>query len=226
MRKTFWCVAAATLFTAGAMAPAAEAQSDESIAAAIAIYMTPVGSFANVAPSALGEARTSAGLDFGRYSGDDNRSSYGVHLDWSMFRATVGVATATGLENVWMAGLSSGRNLLVAGPVHVGGEANLGLGRVKDDVSDETLNALSAGVRVPFSLAHSGEGLSVTPYLAPGAFWGRLSATGESLSGFRATLNGGVRFAFSNGVALDVGAQRIFIDEAETLFGLGLSLSR
>jgi hypothetical protein len=219
--KKGMCLVAATLLAV--TATSAQAQSDESIAAAIAVSMTPAGSFANVSSASLGEHGTSAGFDYGRYSGDGNRSAFGAHLDWGMFRATLGVATQTGLENVWMGGLSAGRSLLNFGMINIGGEASVGFGRLTDDVTDETLNALSAGVRVPFSLSTATDGLSVTPYLAPGVYWGRLSVTGESMTGTRATLNGGVRVSLSNGVSLDVGAQRIFIDEAETLFGLGLS---
>jgi hypothetical protein len=207
-------------------APVAKAQSDEAMAAALAVFLTPVGSFANVSPAALGESRSSAGFDYGRYSGDVKRNNYGVHLDWHALRATVGVSTASELENLWMAGLAAGRTLMSNGMVRVGGEANVGYGSLKEETTDSRLNAFSAGVRLPVSLSTTSDNLTVTPYLAPGGYFGRLSWLGESESGFRATLNGGVRFAFGNGVALDVGVQRIFIDDAETLFGAGLSFSR
>lgn len=224
MKGKTWFLLVAGLTVA---APTAKAQSDEAIAAAVALFMTPAGSFANVSTSALGDASTGVGFDYGRYTGEGNRNSYGAHLDWHGLRATVGVGTVSGgSENLYMAGLSGGRGLVSSGLLNVGAEAAVGYGRLKDDVFDETLNAFTAGVRLPLSLSSSTEGVSITPYVAPGAFFGRLSATGESESGFRGTLNGGVRFAFANGVSFDVGAQRIFIDEAETLFGAGLSFSR
>jgi hypothetical protein len=210
----------------GTMAPAAQAQSDEALAAALALFMTPAGSFANVSPAALGNGATGVGADYGRYTGDADRNSYGLHLDWHALRATLGVGTQTGLENVWMAGVSAGRTMFSATAVQVGLEGNAGFGRVKDDETSVTLNAMSAGARVPFSATLSSDAVTFVPYLAPGGFFGRLSSEGESESGFRMTLNGGVRLGFSNGVAVDVGVQRIFIDDAETLFGVGLSLAR
>ncbi|HUF64684.1 MAG TPA: hypothetical protein VMM17_01790 [Gemmatimonadaceae bacterium] len=226
MRKSHMGAVMLAVALTGTMAPAAQAQSDEAVAAAIALMLTPAGSFANVSPAALGNSATSLGADYGRYTGDGARNSYGLHLDWHSLRATLGVGTQTGLENVWMAGVSAGRAMFSTTALQVGVEGNAGFGRIKDDETSATLNAMSAGARVPLSMTLNSESVSLVPYVAPGGFFGRLSSEGESESGFRMTLNGGVRVGFNNGVAVDVGVQRIFIDNAETLFGVGLSLTR
>lgn len=226
MRKSHIGAVMLAVALTGTMAPTAQAQSDEAVAAALALMLTPAGSFANVSPAALGRGGSGLGADYGRYSGDFERNAYGLHLDWHSLRATLGVGTATGVENTWMAGASAGRTMFSATALQVGLEGNAGLGRIKDDDTDATLNAFTAGARLPLSMTFDGEAVSFVPYVAPGGFFGRLSSGGESESGFRMTLNGGVRVGFSNGVAVDVGVQRIFIDEAETLFGVGLSLVR
>lgn len=226
MRKSHIGAVMLAVALTGTMAPTAQAQSDEAVAAAVALMLTPAGSFANVSPAALGNNATSLGADYGRYTGDGERNSYGLHLDWHSLRATLGVGTQTGFENVWMAGVSAGRTMFSATALQVGLEGDVGFGRVKDEGTSATLNAMSAGARVPFSMTLSSDAVTFVPYLAPGGFFGRLSSEGESESGFRMTLNGGVRLGFGNGVAVDVGLQRIFIDDAETLFGVGLSLAR
>jgi hypothetical protein len=225
MKKAFGCFGLAVALSAG-VSSAAQSQSDEAVAAAVALILTPAGSFASVSPAALGNSGTGFGVEYGRYSGSGDRNAFGVHADWRSFRGTIGIATQADADNVWMLGLSGGRTMFAATALQLGLEGNVGYGRMHDSELDVTLTALTAGARFPLSISLGGENATVVPYLAPGAYFGRISAEGESESGVRGTLNGGVRIGFNNGLAVEVGAQKIFIDDAETLFGIGLSFNR
>ncbi len=90
-------------------------------------------------------------------------------------------------------------------------------------------NALSVGLSLPLGLDLSGAtGPIFTPYLVPGVGFGRISGEDEdSESGMRPMLGGG--FAISGRQAplsIHLGFQKVFIDEGEMAFGLGVSIGR
>ncbi|MDQ2766478.1 MAG: hypothetical protein M3Y30_04910, partial [Gemmatimonadota bacterium] len=86
----------------------------------------------------------------------------------------------------------------------------------------------TASTSAPLSLAigrHSG--IQLVPFVSPGFGWGHISGGGESASGSRFMLGGGLGIVgISSGVGLTLGAQKIFVDGGKTVFGAGITLSK
>ncbi|HKW12053.1 MAG TPA: hypothetical protein VJO33_16825 [Gemmatimonadaceae bacterium] len=65
--------------------------------------------------------------------------------------------------------------------------------------------------------------MRIAPFLTPGFGWGRLSGSGDSISGTRFLLGGGVTLqSLTNDIGVNVGFQKVFIDRGETMFGVSL----
>jgi hypothetical protein len=70
-------------------------------------------------------------------------------------------------------------------------------------------------------------GVQIVPFVSPGFGWGRVSEGGDSESGTRFVLGGGVGIVSSNsGLGLTLGAQKVFIDGGKLVFGAGLTWAR
>jgi hypothetical protein len=101
----------------------------------------------------------------------------------------------------------------------VGLNGELGFGKP----SGGTFFSLTAGVPIAL-VSGSAATLRIAPFLTPALGFGRASGGGESLSGTRFLLGGGVsiqnpRKAF----AVNLGFQKIFIDQGDTMIGLAVS---
>jgi hypothetical protein len=69
--------------------------------------------------------------------------------------------------------------------------------------------------------------MQVVSFLAPGFGYGRLAEGDENESGTRAALGGGVGLLnIGGGLGVNLGFRKIFLEEAPTQWGLGLSWSR
>lgn len=219
-------VAAAIAITAASAAQLG-AQSESAIAGALGVVLTPTGNVASVAPQALGQEQSrSIGFTYGRRK--DIVNVYALSGDFGPLRLQAGVADLVeDDEQVIMLGAGYAatmyRSQPAGGPVAsfgVSGEA--GYGRISEE--DESLNAYSVGLKLPLALTMEGTGFAVTPYIAPGAFFGGISGAGESESGTRATANAGVQFALPV-ARIELGAHKVFISDSEITWGLGISLS-
>ena len=102
-----------------------------------------------------------------------------------------------------------------------------------------SLRSLSGAVSFPLALVVRQPGLLVVPHFRPGFGYGRATIdleasdpTGEqdeedTESGTRFMLGGGVSFLFPNqGFGIEVGMQKVFIDEGDTVVGIGISFGR
>lgn len=97
-------------------------------------------------------------------------------------------------------------------------------------------SALSAGVGFPFALPLRSGGITLTLHLTPRFAFGRMSvkvtdselgAEEDAESGTRFMLGGGIGMLFaSSGLGVDVGFQRVFIEDGDTLVGIGVSYHR
>ncbi|HEU5185576.1 MAG TPA: hypothetical protein VFU01_13470 [Gemmatimonadaceae bacterium] len=102
----------------------------------------------------------------------------------------------------------------------VGARGSIGYAFPTDDQAD--FNVMSLAASLPISLTAGTRGQFV-PFLVPGVGWGRMSGGGESESGVRFLLGGGLGFASPSGALnVSVGAQKVFIREGSTLFGVQL----
>ena len=88
--------------------------------------------------------------------------------------------------------------------------------------------AWSASASAPLSMAMgSPTGVQIVPFVSPGFGWGRVSEGGDSESGTRFVLGGGVGIVSSNsGLGLTLGAHKVFIDGGKLVFGAGLTWAR
>lgn len=87
-------------------------------------------------------------------------------------------------------------------------------------------SATAFSVGAPVSLAFNSNGSSkIVPFLTPSFGYGRLSAAGDSESGTRFMVGGGLGWQqISNGVSVNAGFQKVFIDGGKMVWGLGVTL--
>lgn len=83
---------------------------------------------------------------------------------------------------------------------------------------------LTATVGVPIAMVSGSPTLRIAPFLTPAIGLAHASASGESHSGARVMLGGGVNFAnVRNGIAVNLGFQKIFIDSGDAMIGLSVA---
>ena len=223
---------------------AASAQSEKDIAAYAALMSTPHGALPAVASSLMtGEARTGAALDvrYGRYSveglaGDVAVSTIGLGGNFAVGAGRLGLMLGRQtMEDVdgstMMAGVDYSMSLF-SRPVGTSttSSLNIGLhpafGYGKDSEGDG--NAMSLAVDVPVSYAMGTKtGMQFVGFLAPGMGYGRSDDGIDALSGTRTSLGGGVALLnIGNGLGVNLGFRKVFLEEAPTQWGLGMSWSR
>lgn len=107
-----------------------------------------------------------------------------------------------------------------AAQVTIGLSGEFGFGRDHGT----TIASLVAGL--PFALVSGTPSLKIAPFLTPAFGWGRVSDSGNSDSGTRFLLGGGVVFQNTeNGLGATFGFQKIFINGGETMFGVGVTFA-
>lgn len=165
------------------------------------------------------DARTlGAGIDFGAGAGRfgvqasfssidcdncDGLFGIGADLDWPLWTSVSGATSpasfAIGLRPAFGWGKGTGSN---------------------DDLS-----AMSLAASVPVTMT-MGRTTKFVAFLTPGFGWGRVSdsATNDSESGTRPMVGGGIGVNMTNGIGLNVGFNRVFVEDiGETTFGVGFS---
>ena len=101
------------------------------------------------------------------------------------------------------------------------------------------LQSLSAAVTFPMALVVRQPGLVIAPHIRPGLGYGRGRIELEEDDGFetfsdevtesgtRFMFGGGVSFQFPNrGFGLEIGMQKVFIEDGDTVIGLGFTIGR
>jgi hypothetical protein len=235
MKKFITAVAAAALVV-GASVPASAQDANDAVAF-FALISTPYGALPAVAS---GSAKAGPSLDvrYGRYSfegSDYSINNLGVGGNFAAAGGRMGImlGMVNGEEGdgAKMAGIDFNRAFMTR-PIGASTSSNvslalhpaLGYGKF-DDVE---VNSLSFAMDVPVQLSMSTKsGMEIVSFLAPGFGYGRLSGDGESESGTRTVLGGGVGLLnIGGGLGVNLGFRKIFLDQAPTQWGLGMSWSR
>lgn len=231
MRRTIALLAALILPSAAA------AQSFEDVVAYVSLVSTPVGGVAATPHASMiyGGARTPAfvslrGGTIRPFGPDDN----------DRFSSMV---VTIGLPGTQRAGLSLSLGGLIPGceecdthvvgslagylnilpdasngrPVNVGVASEVGIGWPEDGT------IMAASVTVPVAFVARTGGIKVVSHIAPGIGFGQMRANGDSETGSRPLAGGGVTLISSkSGIGLNVGAQKVFIEDGGTTFGASL----
>jgi hypothetical protein len=224
------------LAAAAALVPSsAFAQSESAIVGWVGLITTPVGAFAPVAvvPRATGVAGGGVGVQ-ARYShwqfasDDDNTSNFGLGLVFggSRARTTVEIGQKVTQDCSECSVTMLGADVHVAlRPAPEGSEVSVGLNPAFGVGKADDFTSVAVAVSLPVMLTVAAGSWRVTPFVSPGAGFTWLSGSGESETGSRAMISGGVAFGGSR-VQGTLSARRILIEDGVTVFGLGISIGR
>ena len=130
---------------------------------------------------------------------------------------------------------AAGTSALVLGAEATAGYADVRLMSliVTGTPFDVDIQALTATAALPIALAVRSGAVTVAPMLVPRLGWGhgKASAGGvgvqgdsDSKAGGRFMLGAGVAVRFGARMGFDAGMQKVFIDEGDTAYGVGISL--
>ena len=204
------------------------AQDVGDVAAYAALIFTPVGGFVPLPPTAGGARGSAFVLRYGNLdAGDGSLHNFSLGGDFAMARGrlglTLGGTTCDGCDGNFLAGLDY-TGLLTQNVLSVAVRPALGFSKP----SDGDGSALSLGVSLPVGVELSGAtGPIFVPYIVPGVGYGRVSGNGESESGTRPTLGGGLSIAGRQAnFAVHLGFQKVFIEDGDMTLGLGMSIGR
>ncbi len=234
MKKFMTAVAAAALVVS---ASSASAQDAGDAAAFVALVGTPYGAL----PAVAAQSNAGFALDvrYGRYSFDAlnvdvNTIGLGGNFNVGSGRMGVMLGRSTvkdvdGSTN--MLGIDYNRSLMSA-PVGASTSSTFSLGLHPafgyGNDSESDLNTMSFAVDMPLAFnVGMKNGMQVVSFVAPGFGYGRMSDGTLSESGTRAALGGGIGLQnIGGGLGVNLGFRKIFLDEAPTQWGLGMSWSR
>jgi hypothetical protein len=219
----------------------AEADDDGSaLAGYLALTATPIGLVGPEPPEAEGLGRgPRLALRYGQigsaFEEEDkvHAPALSVGLAAGRGRATVTLSRPIFCDNgdcedsAWVVGLGwsgslwRGRVEGARGPeLSVGIAPSLGTYWAAEEGLDPEL--LSGHVGVPLA-ATLGRGTHWTFYAIPGAGWGQIRYDGDTLSGLRATVGGGLAIAPPGGVGFNLAVQKVLIEGGRTQLGVGIS---
>lgn len=204
------------------------AQDVGDFAAYTALVFTPVGGFVPLPPAASVARGSAFVFRYGNLDvGDGSLHNFSLGGDIATQRGrlglTLGGTTCDGCDGNIMAGVDY-TALLSQNVLSVALRPAFGFSKPLEGGG----TALSFGVSLPVG-AELGEatGPVFVPYLVPGLGFGLISGNGESESGVRPMLGGGLSIAGRrSNFAVHFGLQKVFIEEGEMTFGLGMSIGR
>jgi hypothetical protein len=206
---------------------AAVAQGEKDFAAYAGIVTSSLGAFAPSAPVVTSEVGPqSFAMRYGRLELEDSPlSSYGARAEFAAGRGRLGlnagVGTCSGCEEVYHVG-ADWHVPLVDGALRFGLRPAASMSFFTGDDADE--GGWSVALGAPIGIPLRGEGSPrVLPYLEPAfAFAGIRGEEGES--GTRPMLGGGLLVASRSGrVGVQLGFQKVFIDDGDLTWGLALT---
>ena len=236
MKKLIATVAFATL--AGVVQPA-QAQEASDLAAFLGLSATPYGALpAVVSPSMTGNKGQVWDFRYGRFSFDGSDvtvNTFGAGGNFAVgargrLGIDVGYQTCEDCDGSIMGGVDYNINLVQhrlgaaanSSSMIIGFRPAFGYGKPED------ASAMSLSAEFPISMTFKvGTRTHMVPFLSPALGWGRVSAEDESESGTKTVLGGGLGFTNVVGnVGLNIGFRKIFVEDAPTQWGLGMSWSR
>ena len=227
-------ITAAVVASALTMGSTVSAQSTGEIAAYLALSLTPVGALPLTARATMFGTEPAPTSFTARYGTQEDLHTFGVGGD---FRAggsaraavTLGYSTCDGCEGTFMLGAdyiapltrrASGGGTTPPG-FTVSLNPSVGVARL----AEGEVTALAASVGLPLSVAIGETGARFAAFVSPGIGFGMLSGSGDSESGMRPMLGGGVGLRVGQ-MTISGSAQKIFIDQGEIQFGFGIAVSR
>jgi opacity protein-like surface antigen len=235
MKKIVAIAASALVFAAPAMAQGNnEGPSEKDVAAYLAINTSTIGALPPLATNTL----SSAGgigwhLQYGRMSWDDETSSnsFAGGFDIGLGRGRIGftagymtVSCPSGIEcNGHLMIGSRYSNQLTGGTFsegrwQMGLETELGVGLPEDE------RAVAFAVGLPVKLTF-GRDVKVSPFLTPSFAHGSYKDAADNSEGaLKFMVGAGVGIGLRNGMGINAGMRKVFIDEGKTQFGLGLTI--
>jgi opacity protein-like surface antigen len=237
MKKIVAIAASALVLTASTMS--AQGQQEEGpsagdIAAYYAINVTTVGALPPLATNTLaGAGGIGWHLQFGRLNwGEDvNSNTFAGGVDLSLGSGRLGLTAGYQMtdygsdiegDSHLMIGTRYSQQLAGAAlnPTTrwaMGLEAGLGFAFPED------VKAMVVSAGLPVKLTF-GRNVKISPFLTPGFGYGRVSVADESESGTRFMVGAGVGLGFANGVGVNFGMRKAFIEEGKTQVGLGFTI--
>ncbi|MGH7627619.1 MAG: hypothetical protein ACREOJ_20160 [Gemmatimonadaceae bacterium] len=214
-------------------AQATHAQDIGDLAAYAALVSTPAAGLAPVAaPYMIGERQTSAGFAarYGRLSdGGISRNAFAADVTFPVGKGSAGLIAGylnngcDGCNGYFVAGAHADSPIVTAGSpgsglFTVGVSGMLGLAKPTGGT------ALTLSADLPVAVAIAAGRAHVVPFIAPGFGFGRVSGGGDSESGTRFMLGGGVGLMdIAPGLGVSVGAKQVFLEGAKTVFGASVS---
>jgi hypothetical protein len=208
------------------------AQSADANGAASAIALTPASTFVTMNPAVFGDvprgafSLNSAHKPGWRTAGGSvNVGAFRIQAGKSHFLAAPG-------EKHYFVGLDYGRKLfdisITRGIDFVAGaDASVGRGATEfQGLSGFGDIGQTVGVILPVTLRLGVRGFEVSPYFAPGAFFGRYTlgtfANHRSNSGRRLTEGGGIRLEIFGRAAVEWSVRKTLIADAVPRYGVGM----
>lgn len=210
----------------------------------LALSLTPYAALPPVvAVTMLDAVRSPAAvfeLRYGRHRLNDGPDPVGTYGVGASFPArfgrggfALGLRQCRGCDDVFMVGVDFNAVLaqrrlgaeLDVGVATAGVRPNFGVAR--SDSYDESVVAVSAALDAPISIAlNLGPVVQLVPFLTPGFGLGYHTTGGESESGWRFALGGGVGlFAFRSRIGLNAGFRKVFVERGLVTWGAGLTIA-
>jgi opacity protein-like surface antigen len=235
MKKIFAIAASALVLAAPAMS-AQQGPSEGDVAAYLAINGSTVGALPPLATNTLaGAGGIGWHVQYGRLNLGDEMSTnaFAGGLDLTMGQARLGFTlgymtfdcpTGFDCQGHLMIGSRYSRQLTGdklgtnGGRWQLGFEGELGVGLPENE------RAMAIAVGLPVKLTF-GRNVKVSPFITPSFAHGSYKYADEtSESAMKFMFGAGVGFAFANGIGANVGMRKVFVDEGETQYGLGLTI--
>lgn len=195
------------------------------VIAYVSLLSTPTAGFV---PWPMRPGATSTRPDFGVNYGHINSMNQAIFTaripaSAADIALSAGARTCTDCDTGWLLGVDA--TIPVASDrIHIGIRPALGYSKEGD--ANMLTGAVSLPISLPIAIRQGSNDTYIAPFIVPGYGIGRLSANGESESGTRPMLGAGVLFAGLGGrVSINAGVQKVFIEEGDLLFGLGMSLT-
>jgi hypothetical protein len=214
----------------------ARAQDTGDFVAYVALNFTPPAGFAPVMTrTMLGQAQPGWDLvpRYGRVDlFEDAANNFALSIVHGGGRSSFGFTAGywnpdcDGCDGHFVAGLG-GDTRLAASPLGTGPGAMLltiGLNGEIGFGKPEGATLWSATAGLPVALvAGSNSGLRLAPFLTPGFGFGYVTADGDSESGTRPLLGGGIGIWAASGFGVTIGFQKVFIEDGKTTLGINAS---
>jgi hypothetical protein len=234
MKKIFAIAASALVLAAPAMSAQQGGPSEKDIAAYLGINGSTVGALPPLATNTLaGAGGMGWHFQYGRLSDDETTaSSFAGGLDITV--GTGRLAFTAGYMTVdYGEGIDSEGHLMLGsrytrqlagdklgtngGRWQMGFEGELGVGLPEDS------RAMAIAVGLPVKLTF-GKNMKVSPFITPSFAHGSYKVDDVSESALKFMVGAGVGLGLRNGVGVNFGMRKVFIDEGDTQYGLGVTI--